>query len=79
MDKHLSAMGSTFRRGRLLETAWYVAGPTNSIALRDYVRQILSPNDLLLVVEAKNATWTKLLVNENEFKTTFEAQEKLAA
>jgi hypothetical protein len=74
MDKHLEALGAGFQRARALETVWYVAGPTNAAALRGYVQRILSQNDLLLVVEASNAAWTKLLVDGAAFKAAFEAQ-----
>jgi hypothetical protein len=74
MDEHLKALGPEFLRGRILETVWYVAGPTHSLPLRNYVQRILGPEDLLLVVEARNATWTKLLVDEAAFKAVFDAQ-----
>lgn len=79
MDKHLEALGPTFLRGRVLETVWYVAGPTNAPALRDYVNQILGKEDLLLVVEATCAAWTKLLINEASFKLNFDDQISSAA
>jgi hypothetical protein len=33
--------------------------------LRDRVKTILGKEDLLLVIEAKSAAWTKLLVDSN--------------
>lgn len=74
MDKHLEALGAAFVKGRLLETVWYVAGPTTASALRDYVKQILGKEDSLLVVEASRAAWANLLVDEAAFKSTFEGQ-----
>lgn len=80
MDDHLRALGPTFVQGRILETVWYVAGPTNATALREYVQRILSQNDLLIVAEVSGAAWTKLLVDGPQFKATFEAnQRRLAA
>ena len=79
MDAHLRALGPAFLRGRVLETVWYVAGPTTTARLKEYIRRILTPNDLLLVVEARNASWTKLLVNEAEFKRVFESQPSAVA
>lgn len=74
MDDHLLALGPKFVRGRLLETVWYLAGPTTAVQIRNYIQPLLSANDLLLVVEATSAAWTDLLVNQDQFKATFEAQ-----
>lgn len=71
MDRHLAALGPSSLRGRVLETVWYVAYPGNAVQLRDYIRRILGPEDLLLVVEATNAAWTKLLVDDVSFQTAF--------
>src|SRR5690242_9841203 len=80
MDDHLRALGPTFVRGRILETVWYVAGPTTATLLREYVQRILSQNDLLIVAEVTGAAWTKLLVDSAQFKVTFERnQRRLAA
>ncbi|MFH1793157.1 MAG: hypothetical protein ABIK36_09315 [Pseudomonadota bacterium] len=80
MDDHLKALGPTFVRGRVLETVWYVAGPTNATLLREYIQRILSQNDLLIVAEVTGVAWTKLLVDSAQFKATFERnQRRLAA
>ncbi|MEO3998550.1 hypothetical protein [Mesorhizobium sp. CAU 1732] len=80
MDSHLLALGPNFVCVRILESVWYIAGPTNSVQLREYTQRILTDNDLLIVVEASNAAWTCLLVNGDQFKATFEAnQRRLAA
>ncbi|WP_425416617.1 hypothetical protein [Oricola indica] len=79
MDDHLQALGPSFVRARILETVWYVAGPSTSVLLREYVQRILSNNDLLIVAEVDNAAWTKLLVDGPAFKTTFEANERRKA
>ncbi|MGB3500319.1 MAG: hypothetical protein WBA44_01755 [Mesorhizobium sp.] len=79
MDDHLLKLGASYVRGRILETVWYVAGPTTAGALREYVQRILSPNDLLLVVEATGAAWTKTLLDGPSFKATFERNQRRAA
>lgn len=76
MDDHLRALGPTFLRGRILETVWYVAGPTNASELKGYIQRVLSPNDLLIVAEITSAAWTELLVDVAQFKTTFEANQR---
>lgn len=79
MDLHLKALGPAFVRGRILETVWYVAGPTTSVQLRTFVQRILSDNDLLIVAEVSNAAWTKLLVDQGQFKASFEANQRRSA
>ena len=57
----------------------YVAGPTDYVALRNYVAKILDVHlhprldDLLLVAETDFVAWTKLLVDDMAFKRTFES------
>ena len=63
MDKHLEKIGAA--RGRILESVWYVGTPQTQAQLLDHIKLILGTEDLLLVVQATSATWTKLLV-ENE-------------
>jgi hypothetical protein len=74
VDKHLAALGARFLRARVLETVWYVAGPTTAEALREYMKILLRPEDQLLVVEAIRAAWSNLLVDDVSLKTAFEAQ-----
>lgn len=74
MDAHLGLLGTGFVRARVLETVWYVAGPTTATLLRNYVERILSPNDQILVVEASRAAWRNLKVADSPFKTAFESQ-----
>ena len=57
--------------GRLLETVWWLDYPGTAAALRDRLQTILGSEDLLLVVECKSAAWTKLLVNNESFKSAF--------
>ena len=79
MDKHLSALGAAFVKARILETVWYVAGPTDCVALREYVQRILSPNDQLLIVEAIGAAWSNLLVDDSAFQQAFNSRARALA
>lgn len=63
MDDHLEKL--TAKRGRVLETVWWVDYPGTAVQLRDQVNTILGREDLLLVIEAKSAAWTKLLINSD--------------
>lgn len=63
MDEHLHKL--TAYRARVLETVWWVDYPGTAVELRDQVQAILGSEDLLLVIEAKGAAWTRLLVNSN--------------
>jgi hypothetical protein len=69
MDVHLRQAGVV--RGRVAETVWYVAYPGTYAQLRDYVALILGPEDLLLVVEGKEAAWTRLLCTDDAFYTAW--------
>ncbi|MBW8320468.1 MAG: hypothetical protein K0M47_14280 [Rhizobium sp.] len=70
MDDFLSKLVAN--RGRVLETVWWVDYPGTAAQLRDRVKTILGKEDLLLVIEAKSAAWTKLLVQDMAFKTAFD-------
>jgi hypothetical protein len=61
MDDHLSRL--TAKRGRVLETVWWVEYSGTAAELSDQVKTILGNEDLLLVIEATSAAWTKLLVD----------------
>jgi hypothetical protein len=71
MDKHLEKIGAS--RGRILETVWYVGYSGSLKALQDHVGSILGSEDLLLVVEGKEAGWTKLLVDSSAIKAAWNA------
>ena len=60
MDEHLEKIGAA--RARILESVWYVGAMTTRDDLTAYVRRILSPNDRLIVAEAKDASFVYLLV-----------------
>ena len=63
MDEHIRKIAAQY--GRVLETVWYVSYPGDSVQLRDQMKSILGTEDLLLVIEAKDAAWTKLLIDSN--------------
>ncbi|MER9865895.1 hypothetical protein NKJ35_01625 [Mesorhizobium sp. M0136] len=63
MDDFLKALVAN--RGRILETVWWVDYRGTAAELRDRVKTILGPEDLLMVIEAKSAAWTKFLVDGN--------------
>ena len=70
MDDHLGKL--TAKRGRVLETVWWVDYPGTAAQLRDQVKTILGNEDLLMVIEAKSAAWTKLLVQNDALKEAWE-------
>ncbi len=63
MDNHLDKIGAA--RGRILETVWYVGFDGTASGLLDHVKSILGPEDLLVVVEAAEAAWTRLLIQDD--------------
>lgn len=69
MDDHLRKLAAN--RGRILETVWWVDYPGTAAQLRDQVKTILGREDLLLVIEAKSAAWTRLLVDNNSLLTAW--------
>lgn len=69
MDDHLRLL--TAKRGRVLETVWWVSYPGTAAQLRDLVQTILGREDLLLVIEANSAAWTKLLVSSEGLKAAW--------
>lgn len=66
MDEHLKRV--TVNRGRILETVWWVSYSGTAAQLRDQVKTILGKEDLLLVIEAKSAAWTSLLVTDSSLQ-----------
>jgi hypothetical protein len=70
MDDHLARIAT--RHGRILETVWWVEYPGTAEQLRNQISTILGKEDLLLVVQAVIASWTKLLVPDGTFKQAFE-------
>lgn len=70
MDEFLSKLVAN--RGRVLETVWWVEYEGTAAQLRDRLKTILGTEDLLLVIEAKSAAWTSLLVDDAALKTAWE-------
>lgn len=62
MDEHLATLNANV--GRVLETVWYVGYTGTLNALYDHVKSILGTEDRLLVVEASDAIFSNLLVND---------------
>lgn len=71
MDDHLEKIGAG--RGRILETVWWVGYPGTQKQLLDHVKSILQKDDLLIVVKAESATWTKLLVSDESLLAEWKA------
>ena len=76
MDDHLEKLGVA--RGRILETVWYVGYSGTKKQLLEYVKTILGKEDLLIVVEAASATWTKLLIDDKSFVSAWADNAKAA-
>ncbi len=62
MDKHLKKLGKCVLR--VLETVWYVRSQKSAEQLYNYVNSILSSNDRVLVIDARNCHWRNLLVSD---------------
>jgi hypothetical protein len=77
MDEHLEKLGVA--RGRILETVWYIGYSGTKKQLLDHIKSILGKEDLLIVVEAKSATWTKLLVDDKSLVEAWSANSKATA
>lgn len=57
---------------RVPETVWWVDYVGTAPQLRDRLQTILGGEDGLLVIDAKSAAWTELLVNDTELKAAWE-------
>lgn len=66
VDEHLCKLPG--EKARLLETVWYVAFPGTAEQLRQYMDMLLSANDQVLVVEAVEAAWRNILVEDQALK-----------
>ncbi len=63
MDAHIKKLGGV--HGRVLESVWYIDYPGTSAQLLDHIKSILGKEDLLLVIESKDAAWNSLLVDSD--------------
>ena len=61
MGNHLAMV--TKKRGEVLPNVWWVDYHGSVSGLRDWVQVILRPTDMLIVIEAKNAAWTDILLD----------------
>jgi hypothetical protein len=66
MDKHLKKLGPCVLR--TLETVWFVAYAGTQDQLFQYVSQVLSDNDRVLVISASNCKWRNLLVSDQQLQ-----------
>jgi hypothetical protein len=57
METHLSRYAAM--RGRVLQTVWWVDYPGSAEQLCGRAKTILNRDDLLVVVEAKTAAWSR--------------------
>lgn len=60
MDEHIKAFAVEY--GRILETVWYIRSTASLEVLSNYMNQILSANDRIAVVEAKDMWMRNLLI-----------------
>ncbi len=71
MDAHLKKLGPCTLR--VLETVWYVRSTKTLQEMYTYVNQILSANDSVLVIDARNCRWRNLLVSDDQLKNCWDA------
>lgn len=61
MDAHIAKFAVEY--GRILETVWYVRSGLSCEAVYNYMNSILSPNDRIIVVDAKDMWMRNLLLD----------------
>ena len=61
MDEHIHS--ACFQYGRILETVWYIRSDWTLEQLYRHINAILSPNDRVAIVEAKDMWFRNLLVS----------------
>lgn len=59
------------KRGRVLETVWWMNYPGTAKQLYNQVNAILRAEDRLLVCECNSAAWRNLLVNSEELESSW--------
>ncbi|WP_430431166.1 hypothetical protein [Oceanicaulis sp.] len=74
IDEHLLKLPG--EKARLLETVWYVAFPGSAEQLRQYMDMLLSANDQVLVVEAVEAAWRNILVEDQALKNAWHRNQR---
>lgn len=60
MDQHLKRLGSCTLR--VLETVWFVPSSKSRDQMFQYVKDFVSGDDGVLVIEAADCAWDELLV-----------------
>ncbi len=66
VDKHVAKISVEY--GRILETVWYVRSSMTTKAVFDHMDSIMSANDRLIVIEAKDAWFRNLLLTDVAFQ-----------
>ena len=70
MDKHIETAG--WARARILETVWYIGTQASLRQVYDHINSILSKNDQLIVVDAREAIFRNLLVSNESLAAAWE-------
>lgn len=60
MDAHIRAFAAEY--GRILETVWYIRSSATLEQVYEYMNRLLSLNDRIIVIEARNAWVRNLLI-----------------
>lgn len=76
VDKHLKALPCTY--GRILETVWFVHGAFTADQLANYMRQIISRNDRLVVVQCSRGLFQNTLTGDGPLVRTWNSQQVAA-
>lgn len=66
MDKHIETAG--WARARILETVWYIGTRDTHEKVYEHINSILSSNDQLIVIDAREAIFRNLLVSSQSLK-----------
>lgn len=67
VDAHI-ATKSDWKRGRVLETVWYIGTNASVHDVYDHFTKILGTNDRLLVVKLGNISYRNLLVDTSQLQ-----------
>ncbi|MEW7007566.1 hypothetical protein [Lentilitoribacter sp. EG35] len=69
MDKYIGNITADAKR--VLETVWWVKYHGTAEQLRDRILSLVSNNDRLLVIEAKDGAWYNVLVANNDLANSW--------
>lgn len=70
VDEALVKLGAA--RGRILETVWWVGYAGSAKNLFDALKSLMSDNDQMIVVEASQAVWENLKVEDDSLLKAWE-------